>query len=175
MSAASVGALKPLAVVAVGGNALIRDSQHTGLNDQYDAVCASSTEIVEMIVAGWNVVLTLLTCGTFGLYLFYQLVRRDRDHIRRRYDLLDAANTLAWQLANEHGLAEELRPAFERNAVSLATLQRLTTEFRDPVIWLVLALVHAETSTGVLQDLVPIGKICRTAPLMGPWAPAETG
>ena len=58
MSAASVGAPKPLAVVAVGGNALIRDSQHTGLNDQYDAVRASSTQIVEMIAAGWNVVLT---------------------------------------------------------------------------------------------------------------------
>ncbi len=104
---------------------------------------------------GWNIALTLLTCGIFGLYLFYQLMRRDRDHIRRRYDLLDAANTFAWQLANERGLAEELRPAFERNAVSLATLQRLTTEFRDPVIWLVLALVGrtiAEAFAFVLID-----------------------
>ena len=104
---------------------------------------------------GWNVVLTLLTCGIFGLFLLYQLMRRDRDHIRRRYDLLDAANTLAWQLANERGLAEELRPAFERNAVSLATLHRLTTEFRDPVIWLVLGLVGrtiAEAFAFVLID-----------------------
>jgi carbamate kinase len=49
---------KPLAVVAVGGNALIRDSQHAGLNDQYDAVCATSEHVVAMIAAGWNVVLT---------------------------------------------------------------------------------------------------------------------
>ncbi len=45
--AASVGAHKPLAVVAVGGNALIRDSQHAALNDQYDAVCATSEHVVD--------------------------------------------------------------------------------------------------------------------------------
>ena len=47
-----------IAVVAVGGNALIRDDQHTALNDQYDAVCATSTHIVDMVLDGWNVVVT---------------------------------------------------------------------------------------------------------------------
>ena len=47
-----------IAVVAVGGNALIRDSAHTALNDQYAAVCATATHIVDMVVAGWNVVVT---------------------------------------------------------------------------------------------------------------------
>jgi len=49
---------KPLAVVAVGGNALIRDDQHMALSDQYDAVCATAAHMVDMIAAGWNVVLT---------------------------------------------------------------------------------------------------------------------
>jgi carbamate kinase len=49
---------KPLAVVAVGGNALIRDDQHMALADQYDAVCATATHVATMISAGWNVVLT---------------------------------------------------------------------------------------------------------------------
>jgi carbamate kinase len=49
---------QPIAVVAVGGNALIRDAQHASLQDQYDAVCITATHVVEMIVAGWNVVLT---------------------------------------------------------------------------------------------------------------------
>jgi len=48
----------PLAVVAVGGNALIRDSAHTSLPDQYDAVCATVAHVAEMAAAGWNVVLT---------------------------------------------------------------------------------------------------------------------
>src|SRR5438093_573015 len=49
---------KPIAVVAVGGNALIRDSEHVSLQDQYDAVCATATHVGDMIAAGWNVVLT---------------------------------------------------------------------------------------------------------------------
>lgn len=49
---------KPIAVVAVGGNALIRDSQHAALNDQYDAVCTTAAHIGDMVAAGWNVVLT---------------------------------------------------------------------------------------------------------------------
>jgi len=49
---------KPVAVVAVGGNALIRDAAHTSLKDQYDAVSATADRVVDMIAAGWNVVLT---------------------------------------------------------------------------------------------------------------------
>jgi carbamate kinase len=49
---------KPLAVVAVGGNALIRDDQHMALADQYDAVCTTATHVAAMVGAGWNVVLT---------------------------------------------------------------------------------------------------------------------
>ena len=47
-----------VAVVAVGGNALIRDDAHSALNDQYDAVCATAEPVVDMVAAGWNVVLT---------------------------------------------------------------------------------------------------------------------
>ena len=49
---------KPLAVVAVGGNALIVDDKHMALSDQYDAVCTTATHVATMIAAGWNVVLT---------------------------------------------------------------------------------------------------------------------
>jgi carbamate kinase len=48
---------KPLAVVAVGGNALILDAS-TQRSDQYDAVCATATHVAAMVAAGWNVVLT---------------------------------------------------------------------------------------------------------------------
>jgi len=49
---------KPIAVVAVGGNALISDAAHASLQEQYDAVCVTAAHVVEMIAAGWNVVLT---------------------------------------------------------------------------------------------------------------------
>jgi len=46
------------AVVAVGGNALIRDSKRTSLYDQYEAVCITVPHVVDLIEEGWNVVLT---------------------------------------------------------------------------------------------------------------------
>jgi len=49
---------KPLAVVAVGGNALILDDRHTALADQYAAVGAAAEHVAAMVAAGWNVVLT---------------------------------------------------------------------------------------------------------------------
>lgn len=95
-----------------------------------------------LFVNPWlNVFLMLITCGIYGLYLFYQLVRRSRDHNRRRLELLDAATTFAWDEAYSRGLTDELRPSFERIAGHLQTLRGMTTEFRDPAIWLVLALL----------------------------------
>lgn len=89
---------------------------------------------------GMNIFLTIISCGIFGLYLFYQLMRRDREHNLRRYEMLDAANTFAWDQVQSRGLADELRPAFERNAANLDILRRLTMDFREPAIWLVIAI-----------------------------------
>lgn len=86
---------------------------------------------------GW----TLLTCGVYLVYVVYQLVRRSRDHNLRRLELLDAANTVAWERAQAQGLADELRPRFERVAEHLEPLRRVAAEFRDPVVWLILAVV----------------------------------
>ncbi len=47
-----------LAVVAIGGNALIRDRRHESIPDQYDMVCALADDVAGMIEGGWNVVVT---------------------------------------------------------------------------------------------------------------------
>jgi hypothetical protein len=86
---------------------------------------------------GW----TILTLGIYGFYVFYQLVRRMRDHNARRLELLDAAATVAWEQAGRQGLQQEMAPSFERAAGHLAVLRRMTGDFREPVIWLVLAIV----------------------------------
>ncbi|MDK9605580.1 carbamate kinase [Lelliottia wanjuensis] len=49
---------KPLAVVAVGGNALIQDDRRNSIPDQYAAVMESVTHITDMVEAGWDLVLT---------------------------------------------------------------------------------------------------------------------
>ena len=90
---------------------------------------------------GMVIFLTIITCGIFGFYVFYQLMKRMRDHNRRRLDLLESATELAWQRAGEQGVAEELRPNFERIATNVAVLRGLTTEFRDPGIWVIIAVL----------------------------------
>jgi uncharacterized protein DUF4234 len=83
---------------------------------------------------GW----TILTLGIFSYYVYYQLVRRMRDHNIRRLELLEAARSYAWQLAGEQGLQDELRPNFERAASHEEVMRQMTRDFRDPLIWLLL-------------------------------------
>lgn len=51
-------AKKGVAVVAVGGNSLIKDEKHKTIPDQYEAGAESMKHIVDMIEAGWEVVVT---------------------------------------------------------------------------------------------------------------------
>ena len=90
---------------------------------------------------GLNIFLTIITCGIWGFFLFYQLMRRDKEHNERRLEFLDAANLYAWEEANRRGLADELRPVFERVAAALAPLRRMTHDFRDPTIWLIIDIL----------------------------------
>ena len=50
--------MSKLAVVAIGGNSLIKDEAHKTVPDQFDAVRETATHIAEMIEQGWNVVIT---------------------------------------------------------------------------------------------------------------------
>jgi Domain of unknown function (DUF4234) len=86
---------------------------------------------------GW----TVLTLGIYGFYVFYQLFRRMRDHNVRRLELLDASIDFAWQQAGERGLQDELSPSFQRAAAHVTVLRQMTQEFREPGIWLVLAII----------------------------------
>jgi len=44
-----------VAVVAIGGNSLIKDSKHQSVEDQYEAAKESTNHIADMIEAGWDV------------------------------------------------------------------------------------------------------------------------
>ena len=47
-----------LAVIAIGGNSLIRDEQHKSVHDQYEAVVETSRHIAGIVQQGYNVVIT---------------------------------------------------------------------------------------------------------------------
>jgi hypothetical protein len=104
---------------------------------------------------GW----TVLTLGFYSYYVFYQLMRRMRDHCARRVELLDATLSFAWEDAGRRGLQEELTPAFQRAAWHLAVMRQMAAGSLEPVIWLVLsivasAIVHVVAFILLDQDLV---------------------
>jgi len=92
---------------------------------------------------GW----TILTCGIYSLYVFYRLFWRSVEHNKRRLEVLDSARLLGWQRANELGMGESLTPRFQALGAHLEELRRLSTEFREPAIWTIIAAV----SSGVGQ------------------------
>jgi carbamate kinase len=49
---------RKLAVVAVGGNSLIRDPQHQTVEDQEDAIRETTHHIADLIEAGWDLAIT---------------------------------------------------------------------------------------------------------------------
>lgn len=51
-------AARKLAVVAIGGNALIRDKDHQAIPHQYEAAAEAVAGIAAMIEAGWDVIVT---------------------------------------------------------------------------------------------------------------------
>ncbi len=86
---------------------------------------------------GW----TVLSGGLYSFYVFYQLVRRVRDHNIRRIEFLEGSMAVAWERAARTGRAEEFRPIFERMQANLAPMRELRGEFRDPLVWTLLTLV----------------------------------
>ncbi len=48
---------KKVAVIAIGGNSLIKDKQHQSVEDQYLAATETCHHIADMIEAGWDVVI----------------------------------------------------------------------------------------------------------------------
>ena len=50
--------MSKLAVVAIGGNSLIRDKAHESVEDQYLAVVETAKHIVGMIEQGYEVIIT---------------------------------------------------------------------------------------------------------------------
>ncbi len=50
--------MKKVAVIAIGGNSLIKDAHHQSVEDQYEAAKESTLHIGDMIEDGWDVVIS---------------------------------------------------------------------------------------------------------------------
>ena len=125
---ASVGA--PIAMVAVGGNALIRDAQHTSLQDQYDAVCATAAHMVDMIAAGWNVVLTHGNGPQVGFILRRSEIATGQvPTVPIRYAVADTQGAIGFMFQNAMVNALKRRD-IDRQVVTLVT--QTVVDTKDP-------------------------------------------
>lgn len=69
-----------LAVVAVGGNSLIKDKDHQTVPDQYDAACTTMAHVANMVAEGYNVVVTHGNGPQVGFILLRSEIARDVIH-----------------------------------------------------------------------------------------------
>ena len=69
-----------LAVVAIGGNSLIKDGGHQTVPDQWNAVRETATHIAAMIGQGWNVVVTHGNGPQVGFILLRSELSRSKLH-----------------------------------------------------------------------------------------------
>ena len=72
--------MSKVAVVAVGGNSLIKDKTHRTVQDQYNAVLETSTHIKEMVKMGYNVVVTHGNGPQVGFILLRSEAAKDQLH-----------------------------------------------------------------------------------------------
>lgn len=124
-----------LAVVAIGGNALIRDRDHESIPDQFETVSQIAVDIAGVIEAGWNVVLTHGNGPQIGFIL-----RRSEFSIHQMppvpmdYAGADIQGALGWMFVR--ALRNEFRRrSMPRQAVAVVTqtlVDRDDPAFTDP-------------------------------------------
>ena len=72
--------MSKVAVVAVGGNSLIKDKDHRSVQDQYKALYETSLHICDMIEMGYNVIITHGNGPQVGFILLRSELSKDQLH-----------------------------------------------------------------------------------------------
>jgi carbamate kinase len=102
--------VRKLAIVAVGGNSLIRDTAHQTVEDQYDAVCETARHVAAIVAQGYDLVMTHGNGPQVGFIL-------------RRSEI-------AYQVAGMHRVPLDSCGADTQGAIGYQIQQALANEFR---------------------------------------------
>ena len=124
-----------LAVVAIGGNALIRDREHESIPDQYEMVTRIAVDIAGMIEAGWNVVVTHGNGPQVGFILRRSEISiNEVPPVPMDYAGADIQGAVGWMFVK--ALRNEFRRrGIARRAVAVVTqtvVDRADPAFADP-------------------------------------------
>ena len=124
-----------LAVLAIGGNALIRDRDHESIPDQYEMVTRVAVDIAGMIAAGWNVVVTHGNGPQVGFILRRSEISiNEVPPVPMDYAGADIQGAVGWMFVR--ALRNEFaRRRMQRQAVAVVTqtvVDRADPAFADP-------------------------------------------
>lgn len=124
--------MSKLAVVAIGGNSLIKDEAHKSVPDQFAAVRETSVHIAEMIAQGWNVVVTHGNGPQVGFILLRSEYSRSVLHIVP-LDFCGADTQGAIGYMIQQSLHNEfLRRGIQRQCVTVVT--QVLVDRHDPAL-----------------------------------------
>lgn len=114
-------AKKGVAVVAVGGNSLIKDEAHKSVKDQYQAGAESMHHIADMIQQGWDVVVTHGNGPQVGFILRRSEIARNELHeVPLDYCGADSQGAIGYMF--EQALYNEFRcRGMQKQAVAVVT------------------------------------------------------
>jgi len=110
-----------VAVVAVGGNALIKDKAHQTVQDQFNCARDTMTHIVDMIEKGWDVVVTHGNGPQVGFILRRsELARHELHEIPLDYCGADTQGAIGYMFQNS--LQNEfIRRGMDKDAATVVT------------------------------------------------------
>ena len=109
------------AVVAIGGNSLIKDKDHQSVEDQYLAVAETNTHIAKLIAAGWDIVIAHGNGPQVGFIMRRgELAAHELHEVPLEVCVADTQGAIGYAL--QQNLAHDFRRlGIDRQAVTIVT------------------------------------------------------
>lgn len=124
--------MHPLAIVAIGGNSIIRDEQHQRVADQYEAIRETAEHLAELVVAGYQLALTHGNGPQVGFILRRSEIAYRHEglhHVPLVSCVADTQGALGYHI--QQALGNELRKrGIKREVVTVVTQVRVNRD--DP-------------------------------------------
>ncbi|MCU0261955.1 MAG: carbamate kinase [Ilumatobacteraceae bacterium] len=110
-----------LAVIALGGNAIVRDPAHDSIPDQYDTVVSVAPHLVDLVEEGWRLVVTHGNGPQVGFILRRSEIAADEvDPVPVDYAVADTQGAIGYMFAKAIG-NELARRSLHRPVVTVVT------------------------------------------------------
>lgn len=116
-----------VAVVALGGNALIADAEHQSVQDQFQRMRATAVPLVDMVEDGWRIVVTHGNGPQVGVCLLSnELARNVVDEVPMEVCVADTQGSLGYMIQ------QQLQNEFMRRHISRTVATVVTQVVVDP-------------------------------------------